>query len=139
MQQIALLVVVMALISNCGPVYKVEYSYTPPQTKQGRMCANQCIQLTRECRNNCTINRNRCIDQTNTSRAINNALDVMILEKDSEDHRREHYHYHYADRDRCYRDEEKCFARCEDDQRDCYINCGAKVSKHEYCTENCHS
>ena len=33
---------IAALLFGCGPVYRTQYNYTPPQTSEGRGCVSQC-------------------------------------------------------------------------------------------------
>lgn len=117
----------LLIIAGCTPVY--ENVYHPPTTEKGRMCANQCIQLKRECRHNCTYHKNQCLGQKNTSQIINNALSVFLGgDKES---------VKDTDTTYCDRGEKKCTHLCNDEYDMCYTNCGGQVEKDAKCVENC--
>ena len=59
MIRMAMMVLVLAVV-GCGPIYETVYSYQPPRSGEGKMCAGQCQQTSRYCKQNCQMAEQTC-------------------------------------------------------------------------------
>lgn len=109
----------------CGPVYDTTYSFRPPPTSTGRVCASQCetsryqcLQLeevrSRECQYRADRDRDYCERQIR----IDKGRSPKWYECGTES---------------CSADEE----HCESSYRNCYQACGGSVTADTRCVANC--
>ena len=111
------------------------YSFVPPTTPQGRLCAKQCPETKIACFNACKAQQNSCA--YNTQRAgqksylhyVNDrmAQGLLVDKKEAE---------FYKEARNCP-DLKNCQEGCEISMRACHTNCGGEVFQGEHCLANC--
>ncbi len=117
-----LVLLFVVLLAGCGPVYRTEYSYQPPQDPQGRNCLMQCENMRMQCRTNEDYRLRSCEDQNRIARLEYDNCMAMKY-------------------DRCRDNSTYCgssdYERCDMDYRLCYQNCGGIISSREICVYGC--
>lgn len=93
-------IVIVGLLSSCAQYKTV---YTPPKSKSGMQCVNQCITSKQMCNNNCQMLKNS--DQL-----------VDIAQRAAS--RDKQYVSNTPYRGDC---------GCDDQYKDCYMSCGGKI------------
>lgn len=110
------------LLVGCGPVYKTEYTYRPPQSPQGQTCIMQCDNIKRQC-------------------YIHEDFRVRACEDENRIARLEYERCLSMNYDRCWDLSVFCssadYAHCDEEYRICYQNCGGLVSSREICVSGC--
>ncbi|MDD3609580.1 MAG: hypothetical protein PHI49_07490 [Halothiobacillaceae bacterium] len=123
-----LLAVTGTALVGCGPIYRTEYRYTPPQDMAGKQCINQCGSIREMCRstaeNRAAQERASC--QQNAS--IRYAACVATAKDDSA--RR-------ACNPNAYCNREADTSHCEREYRQCYQGCGGKIDSYQVCEFGC--
>ena len=128
----AFFAITLFALSNCfGPVYETRYTYDPPVTTEGRMCVNQCQQMSTICKQNCKLNLQQCetnallqaqIEYQNYVNRRN--LAGKSIKRTIESFRRP-----------CY--DNGCSNECDQNFRFCFMNCGGQIREHTICTAFC--
>ncbi len=129
---------VLILLSACGPRFETRYSYTPPpESPQSRQCLQGCEFQRRQC---LTIADNRY--QICTLEARNEAAACEADARfDYERCRRRnqddpdicHYRRAFCSPRTCWRDD----GGCDEFYRSCYASCGGSIQAETVCTANC--
>lgn len=119
------------LLSGCGPIYKTTYSYYPPRSESGRMCAMQCQQTQMMCNQMCEARRDSCRSQAWSSAQYQ-------YEEYKHERRREHKSIDsdvndFYDTSQC--DNISC--GCSSMYNNCYVTCGGRVVPHTVCVAFC--
>ena len=110
-----MLCVGLLFLAGCGPIVNTTYDLTPPDSYDGRMCANQCIVELEACKERCRKDSNQC----KTMNLITTAIHKEIP------------------RENC--DTENCEKNCQPGYRACHANCGGGVIENKQCVFNCGS
>lgn len=125
------LLVSIALLSACGPVYKKEYSYVPPVSNVAKMCTAQCVQSKNACEQMCQMRNENCRMQSRQDamyeyenyreqqERLNKPIDKRI---------------EYFDQG-SYRCNTSC--NCAPTYRSCYSACGGEVLERNVCVAFC--
>ena len=111
------------LFTACGPMYRTDYTYTPPTDWRGRQCVNACLQDKTRCAISCRSQNQSCRFQSQAEGWLQYRAQARV--------NREMGFLppnYYADSSQCDTD-----CGCGD----CYTNCGGKVSGRTYCVANC--
>jgi hypothetical protein len=118
------------LLIGCGPVYKTDYSFTPPKTDSGRACVFQCENNKLQCRQIVQLRHDSCEQQSETN--------YYLCESSKR------YRYDSKGKQKCiencYCYRETCseeYEPCDEQYRGCYQTCGGEVSSRTYCVSNC--
>ena len=102
------------LLAGCTTT---RYDYYPPSTEQGRFCITQCAGVREMCQGN-EIQRAQ-YEQALCERRSESMYRTCLRHADSNDEAK-----------RCYR--QSCFShentwRCDEDYRQCFVNCGGAI------------
>lgn len=122
-----LIVLAVAGLASCGPIYETNYRYLPPADPLSRPCVSQCLADKGNCRNTQELKaenaRLRCERDARDDyeRCLFNAKDEQGK---TSCHRRS-----------C--SENASFAQCEGDYRVCFQSCGGVVEEERVCTFSC--
>lgn len=124
---------VLSALTGCGPMYSTNYTYTPPPTAEGRMCASQCRQISRMCVQNCEMKEETC-----KSRARHDAIykfEHYAAERRAKNQSIKKDVSDFSNEYSC--SSSSCESNCQPEYRDCYANCGGRVTPHTVCTAFC--
>lgn len=115
---------------GCSPVYRTNYTFTPPEDSEGRTCIWQCENSKLQCQQLEEMRYQAC-----EARAERDYLNCenrkrYRVNKDGE---LECYQNCYCWRASCSRSYESC----EQQYRLCYVNCGGDVYGQTVCIANC--
>ena len=124
------LVLLPLLLTACGPIYKTQYSYQPPQSDTGRMCAAQCVQSRGMCQQMCRAQNNNCEMQAQENAAYSYHAYVKAQQAAGKKIRK-----NIDDFDNSYMCNESC--NCRSNFNLCYSTCGGKVTSRQICTAFC--
>ena len=123
----------LALVTACGPVYQTSYEVVPPQSETGRMCANNCLMLKQNCEQTCRIEEAHCTERARLMER-NDYLEYVAVQtasgkpvKRSGPTSRRYYD--------CSQD--ACYAACAGNYNICHTNCGGQIIPHTTCTAFC--
>lgn len=124
------LITILLFLSGCGPVYKTEYTYQPPRTDVGKMCATQCMQAKNNSQQLCEM-RNQTCEMT----AKQNATIQYLEYKESQRAAGKPIKKSEIDFDDSY----LCDSSCDgtNDYNQCYQTCGGVVTSYQVCTAFC--
>jgi len=118
----------------CSPLYDTRYTFTPPASAEGTVCATQCAVTESYCRQSCQLNQNACEQQARADAARD--FDVYVYEqkrknrpikKSLRDFERSYY---------CP-SRTNCESTCAANQRACHQNCGGSISSERVCVAFC--
>jgi hypothetical protein len=130
--------VVLVLLTGCGPRYDTRYVYTAPVDSPE----------TRQCLQSCEFQRQQCLliadnsfqlcetqAQSDVYRCESEArfYYARCLDRNQDDPERCQIHRAFCPRRACWRDDR----RCGDLYRACYAACGGTVRSETVCTANC--
>lgn len=124
-------VAVLALAS-CGPVYQTTYDLQPPDTPEGKICANQCVQIRQTCEQNCGFEYDRCMDREyrEADRRYHDYVRERKRENKPIERSRSSFVYSYSCND-------SCTDECDVRQRQCHSTCGGEIYSETVCTAFC--
>lgn len=122
-------------LAGCGPSYSTKYSFTPPPTPEGRMCAMQCLNTQSMCQQSCKSSRQSCEStaRLRAERDYNRYVAEQTRAQQPVKKSVSDFYNGYS----CSSDETSCEAQCESTYRSCYQICGGKVSSQQVCTAFC--
>lgn len=116
--------ILLTVLSACGPIYDTRYNFTPPNEPTGRVCTYQCensrsscLQMQAQMKQNCEM-QNRTYEQ--------------MCETNIRLGGREPKWYECSGQS-CNDNSEMC----ESQYRSCYQACGGKVDSQQVCVMNC--
>jgi len=134
MRRIGWAAVLVLMMAGCGPIYETVYSYQPPQSPQGQMCAGQCQQISQYCRQNCRLKEDSC--RANSRQEASYEYDRYVRERVRN---RQEIKKSVSDFDHSYgcSSASGCEAECGSDFRMCFTNCGGIVTSRQECTMFC--
>lgn len=114
----------------CGPIYKTEYTYQPPKSNSGRMCAALCIQSKTNCQLMCSMQEGSC-----HSRAHERAIMEYEIYKTQQtaagkgiDRSVDSFYDDWSCNKEC---------NCDESFNMCYQTCGGTVNSYQVCTAFC--
>ncbi|NWG45951.1 MAG: hypothetical protein HXY25_05310 [Alphaproteobacteria bacterium] len=118
----------------CGPIYDTQYSYAPPPTAEGRVCAMQCQQTEAYCARSCDLEAETC-------RAEQRAEAAEAYERYVRDRSRagKSIDRSLSDFDQSYMcsSSGSCRSQCSASYRGCFSACGGAVSAERVCVAFC--
>jgi len=120
--KISWLVLVLGCYFNvgCGPISRTNYSFTPPQTPEGKVCVSQCGGTRLQCKQMENMSYETCQFRAKTAHYYNS-----ICHYDKQRIRECYRPYYY---------EPFCvvnYSQCEADYRSCYKACGGTITNHQ--------
>ena len=122
----------LLVLAACGPVYKTNYDYKPPQTDNGRMCVNQCLNTKSACEQDCHARQVDCEYRADEDAQIQYDNYVRTQRFQHQEIKKTVTDFHrYCD------EETVCAARCVANHNLCYNNCGGVVNGTTICTSGC--
>ena len=107
--RIFLLATLFMATSCFGSSYETRYAYGPPTTPEGRMCVNQCQQMS-------TMGKQNYVNAQQAK--------GLLINKTVDNFKRP-----------CYNN--SCEQECDQNFRFCFMNCGGQVREHTVCTAFC--
>lgn len=128
--RILLLVSLVFFLSACGPIYQTQYSYKPPKSSMGRMCAAQCIQNKSNCEQMCQIREESC-----RTKARQDALYQYELYKAQQQVQSQPVKKTPQDFENTWGCHQSC--DCGPAYNACYETCGGQVIATQVCTAFC--
>lgn len=123
----------LLFISACAPIYKTQYSYTPPHSKIGVMCVAQCMQTKSLCEQMCQLRNDNCRMQARQEAFIR-----------YEEYKHERIRQGLpVDTDIGFFDNSAIICQsscdCVSAFNTCYSACGGTIREHEVCTAFCNA
>lgn len=129
--RIASALLLIALWSCAGPRYQTTYTYTPPESAEGRACVFQCENTKMQC------------DQLDQMRAANCQERASLEYQKCEENSRAEYERCRASGERvclqsyCGRPRCGSSGQCQSQFHRCYETCGGQVHSSTQCVANC--
>lgn len=118
----------LPLLVACGPIYRTDYSYIPPESASGRQCLNQCLGMQSMCRATAENRASQSNAACQQSALLKYTTCLATARSDQE-------------RGRCssssYCNESANYSRCDAEYRMCYQNCGGEVLSRQVCVMGC--
>jgi hypothetical protein len=115
-------------LTACGPVYKTDYTYIPPENATARQCLNQCLGMQSACRARAEDRAARENTACQQNAMVNYSVCLATAKSD-------------AERNRCssssYCNQQPNLSVCDAEYRQCYQNCGGTVISQERCVSGC--
>jgi len=115
---------------GCAPIYRTDYSFTPPTTSEGKKCASQCDLAQLQCKQMADMIYENCELRAEI------ACDIEYR-RSCREHRKG---CDYSRRPFCHKPLPFCsanYSRCETYYRSCYETCGGKVTAKKVCVLGC--
>ena len=132
MNKLFVLITAILTISACSPVYKTNYTYTPPQDPNAKLCASQCLNTKTYCEQACHSRQDAC--EAEADRDARDAYDdyVKDREKKGRELKRDESYYQ-----RSCGGENSCMVECTTAYNNCFGTCGGNVTSSQSCTAFC--
>jgi len=123
----------LLLLAACGPEYRTTYHYTPPPSAEGKHCVAQCQTTQTYCRTNCGHEERSCRQDARwkAQRDYDRYVDRQLERGRKIDRSPSSFESSYHCND------SSCEARCNEDFRICYNNCGGTVTSTTRCVSGC--
>lgn len=131
--RITMVILVGLLVQACGPQFETRYSYAPPPTNAGKLCANQCQTVKNYCRRTCSAEESSCKaqQQSRAQQEYNQYVKRQQAAKREIERTQSSFMSYGACAART------CNETCEADFRICYSTCGGEVRESVICTSGC--
>jgi hypothetical protein len=120
------------LLTGCSPVYETQYSYEPPKSKAGRMCAAQCIQNEENCKQLCQLREDVCITKSKQDALYQ--YEVYKAQQQSQNRPIIKTPENFDRAHSCYQ-----VCGCTSVYNTCFERCGGQVATTQGCTAFCKS
>jgi hypothetical protein len=132
-----LFIIPLMLLSACDNMFlqTQQYTFVPPRTPAGKICAKQCPVAESQCKRNCEALKNNCLHQTKLNaqqsylQYVNERMAQGLLVDKTEAQ-------FYQAPQNCG-DLQYCQQRCEIGMRACHTHCGGDVLQNGNCLLNC--
>lgn len=115
-------------LSACGPIYRTDYTYVPPEDSGARQCLNQCLGMQSACRARAEDRAARENADCEQSALLNYSICLATAKTE-------------AERNRCssssFCNKQPNLSVCEAEYRQCYQNCGGTVLSERRCVYGC--
>ncbi|MBK1649482.1 hypothetical protein CKO36_12960 [Rhabdochromatium marinum] len=115
-------------LTACGPIYKTDYTYIPPEDSASRQCLNQCLGMQADCRARAEDRATRENTACQQNAMVNYSVCLATAKTE-------------ADRNRCsassYCNRQPDLSPCDADYRACYRNCGGTIISQQRCISGC--
>lgn len=121
------------ILSACGPVLTTEFEIVPPPTENGRMCANNCLLMKDNCERACWDQQQSC-EQMNQMQSNLDYL-AYVATREAQDAPIKRERGSFSGGRYCAAD--SCLQRCVQNYNVCHTNCGGRVIPHTRCTAFC--
>lgn len=120
-------------LTACAPMYSTSYRLTAPQTEEGRMCANQCLDKQSACFDSCRTEEKEC-RQIKSVEAYA-AYMLYVARQERENLPLDKTKADFEDYSAC--EDDDCADRCESSHQQCHINCGGQLVEETECVAFC--
>lgn len=128
MKKLFLLMILTFGLSGCGPSYHVKHSYTPPVSKDAKLCLTQCQIIKNQCKQNRLLKEQLC---RNANRFY---IGSGSGRKGKRNNRARFQFMHSIPlSNACYSEDTSCSA----EYNTCYQTCGGKVKTEKVCVSGC--
>tara|TARA_R110000824_G_scaffold118960_14_gene272291 strand:+ start:428145 stop:428576 length:432 start_codon:yes stop_codon:yes gene_type:complete len=141
MRRILVIMAVTLGLAACGPMMETRYEFTPPTSKSGMQCVQNCQADQSMCQADARAAKERCREEADrkADRDYHKAKDdyIVALRLHAKDpaqfpEPREPYRsspsYYQCDR---------LGAECTGQYNMCYRSCGGQIMEHQVCVANC--
>lgn len=112
------------LLIGCGPVYRTQYTFDPPQDRDGRTCVLHCDNNKMQCEHMERMRHQHCEQRADWEQE---RCEYELERKNKKEK------WYSCARSSCSLNLEPC----ERQYRLCYQNCGGEVVASEICVMNC--
>ncbi len=132
MNKLYVLFLMCIVITSCTPVIQTFYTYTPPESFEGKKCVNDCMPIKQQCESNLIVEQQSCLNRAQSALHLCEARKV--------------YRYNYKKGrtecvQNCYCSAPSCpnpdTTLCDQRYNRCYENCGGEVMPYQKCVANC--
>lgn len=124
-------IAVTLLLSACGPIYQTTYSYIPPASDTGKMCATQCQQNQSMCQQLCNSRADTC--QSNARSQAMYAYEEYKSEQISQGQPVTETLNDFYDDSQC----SNMNCGCSDSYNSCFTTCGGQIIPKSTCVAFC--
>ncbi|MCK5424200.1 MAG: hypothetical protein KAI89_02430 [Emcibacter sp.] len=132
--------VVLSLSGCFGPQYRTVHEFSPPESPQGRMCVNKCLDSKTYCERTGQQVRiqqkQMCLQEEKIQAEMRYEDYLHVMEHKGEVAEKSYYDF-YRKYNCNHINEGSHDPTCEANYRACYQNCGGQVQSHTYCVSNC--
>lgn len=121
--------ILIAGLIGCGPVYRTEFTYVPPDSIEGRQCTVQCANVRELCRSRVETRASR--EQAACQKdVIARQATCMAAARDDQE------------RAKCRFSTTHCRSvpdtrQCDNEYNVCYETCGGRVDAYQVCVSGC--
>jgi len=132
--KISWLVLAMGCYFNmgCAPIYRTHYSFTPPPTAEGKICASQCNSDQLHCKQMEDLIYETCQLRSERAYHYNRICNYDKKHREDKKHRDCHTPFHYY-QPICITN----YSRCKTQYRSCYKACGGTITAQKICVLGC--
>ena len=122
--------IIIIFTLSCSPVYKTNYSFTPPKTQTGKACIFQCENNKLQCEQLEEMRYERCLFRADREYE---RCERNKRYRYKSDGKRECIENCWCSKGHCKVNKEICESR----YRSCYQTCGGRVDSETICVSNC--
>lgn len=130
---ITMVILVGLLVQACGPQFETRYSYAPPPTDAGKLCATQCQTVKTYCRRTCAAEEGSCKAQQQSRAQYD--YNQYVRKQQAAKREIERSPNSFLSYGACSTG--GCNENCDGDFRICYSTCGGQVQESVVCTSGC--
>jgi hypothetical protein len=130
-----IILLALMVVAACAPRIRTDYQYVPPQTRQGQMCAQNCLYAKQQCEQTCTMEKSRCESYKNAERQTDYMLHVYDRLSEGRSVTKSPDYTGYSKT--CRREGNYCNDMCHDNYKHCFVNCGGQINTNTRCLANC--
>lgn len=127
--------ILLLLLVACSPVYESYFSYSGPNTAEGRHCVSQCQNSQLQCRQACGAGTQSCMN--NVLLEAQRDYEIYVLRQQAAGRPIQRSADSFRDDWRCQGIEGNCRQQCVLDYNACFANCGGTVTEQRVCTAFC--
>lgn len=123
-------VLLVAAITGCSPVYETKSVLHPPKTKQGKQCVNRCMLRKSKCQKSCAWRHEQCMHYQKVQ--AKHRYHRYVKQQREKGHRIKRSEKSFVDWQKC---DTQC--GCTKNYHKCYTLCGGAVTSKRVCTKHC--
>jgi len=128
------LMVLIAVLTSCGPTYRTTYEFIPPESAAGMQCLTNCQLIVQQCESNLRLEQQNCETQAALEYQLCMASRVMGPDPKRGWRSPKCLQNCYCSRRYCSMSSTEV---CQVRFRECYSQCGGKVIGTTVCVSNC--
>ena len=118
------LIPICLILTGCGPYYKTDYTFVPPESTSGKRCINGCLTNLQNCELQAQQNYQACLNRARESAQASYAMYLVAQSAD-----KHNKHIQTFDEFNSFRGNNcsELTSICHNSYRECYQNCGGTV------------